>query len=82
MFEEKKGSSHSSYRPGFEKVTSFDAQTYVEKPKKVKQHPNKHPELDRLNRALKNGRITPLAENTRNKLSMSVGPAKAYKEAA
>ena len=34
MFVEKKGSSHSSYRPSFTKVTSFDAQNYVERPKK------------------------------------------------
>mgnify|MGYP006899635136 CR=1 FL=1 len=41
---------------------------------------NHHPELDRLTRALKNGRITPLDETTRNNaISMTQGPAKLQK---
>lgn len=56
-------SAASSFRPGFEKITGFDAQTFIEKPRMVKQvvHSNNHDiQMDRLARAMKNGRITPL----------------------
>jgi hypothetical protein len=57
----QKGSAQSSERPGFRKITNFNAFDYAA-PKASKSVSNnvKVPEVERLQKALKEGRITPL----------------------
>ena len=66
LFEDKKGTADSRTRPNFTKITDFDCQNYVEVASEKKKRMNRNTELDRLNRALKNGRITPLDGELRN----------------
>lgn len=58
--DSKISSAKSTFRPGFEKITSFNAFDYVE-PEPIVKHKKPHvSEIDRLHMALKNGRQTPL----------------------
>jgi hypothetical protein len=55
----KKNSAQSTFRPGFEKITKYNAFDYVEKPTLSMQRP-KMLETERLQKALKFGRETPV----------------------
>lgn len=68
--------SSQSTRPNMKKITDFDASTFIEKPKKVIQSSkdmSKSSVVDRLQKAMKTGRITPLENrrNTTDKMSMT-----------
>ena len=68
LLDKSVSSRASSIRPGMKKITSFDPFNYVEQPsytgtKRTSQNDNT---MDRLNRALKNGRITPMGSRSGN----------------
>lgn len=67
-YTKDKKSAQSTFRPGNEKITRFNAFDYVEPitkrmPLNTKQQPK--PEIDRLQRAMKDGRVTPLESQRR-----------------
>jgi hypothetical protein len=60
-----------------EKVTNFDPFNFVEKEKRNAIKKNRSNAMDRLNNAMKNGRITPIKESRNNNLDRSVDYASA-----